>query len=487
MPRRQVGTGRRWAWLGPLLLLAGADCGGPGAAPENGPAAPSRPTAHNLIFILVDTLRADHLPLYGYARDTSPRLSALARESQLFSNARSQASCTFPSVNSMLTSRSPSAFLGQAGGAFGLPAGIPGLAEMLRARGFHTAAISASPIVRASPSRFNPHGGFGRGFDSFEEDCVWRAADCVTGQALPHLVHDARPLFLYLHYLDPHGPYAAPAGHPPRFALGHPEKAFVRNGDPGPIANWLYKQAPDPHVTAADLAYLADLYDDKIAFFDAQLGRLLDHLRATGLLDDSVLVLAADHGEEFLEHGDIKHCHNLFDTTIRTPLLVRVPGAAPRVIQDAVSNLDLVPTALDLLGAGGRAGLSGASRPAGLSGAGGPANPSGAFEGRSLRPAIEGRPLPAVDQTAAQGALRSVSDGRLKLVLDLGSHRFALYDLIADPGETRDVSSQRRRELARLRAALGNWLGRTEGLAAGDPLAPGNEAARRLRAVGYLD
>jgi len=472
--------------LRPVLLLtllpAAAACSRlhPGA-----PAEAALPPAHNLIFILVDTLRADHLPLYGYRRDTSPNLAALGRESVLFANARSQASCTFPSVNSMLTSRSGAAFLGQPGGAMGLPAGIPGLAEILRTRGFGTHAVSASPIVRRSPGRFNPGGGFGRGFDTFQEDCVWKSADCVTDQALPHLAHDARPLLLYLHYLDPHGPYAPPADYRHRFALGQPAKDFVRQGDPNPIADWLYKHAPNPGLTAADLAHLVDLYDDEIAFFDSQLGRLLAGARAAGLLDDAIVVFAADHGEEFLEHGDVKHCHNLFDTTIRTPLLLRVPGAHPRVVAEPVSNLDIVPTVLELLTGAGGAHRSGAREDARSPPAAGP--PAPAFEGRSLRPAVLGRPLAPAYQWAAQGAQRSVADGRLKLVQDLGSGRFALYDLAADPGETRDVLALRRRDFQRLRGALAAWLARTEGGPAADGLRRAAEADRRLRSVGYLD
>jgi arylsulfatase A-like enzyme len=449
-----------------ILLPAAAGCARPRSA--------ALPPAHNLIFILVDTLRADHLPLYGYGRDTSPNLAALGRESVLFSNARSQASCTFPSVNSMLTSRSGAAFLGQPGGAMGLPAGIPGLAEILRARGFGTHAVSASPIVRNSPGHFNPGGGFGRGFDTFQEDCVWKSADCVTDQALPHLAHDARPLFLYLHYLDPHGPYAPPAAYRHRFAFGQPAKDFVRQGDPNPISAWLYKHGPNPGLTAADLGHLVDLYDDEISFFDSQLGRLLAGARAAGLLDDSIVVFAADHGEEFLEHGDVKHCHNLFDTTLRTPLLLRVPGAQPRVVAEPVSNLDIVPTVIELLADGG----DGPHR----SGA-----PGAAFEGRSLRPAVLGRPLPPSYQWATQGALRSVADGRFKLVQDLGTGRFALYDLSADPGETRDVLALRRREFQRLRGALAAWLARTEGGPAAAGVRRAAEADQRLRSVGYLD
>ena len=304
-----------------LLLLLVVGCSR-GAAP--------RP--RNVIFILVDTLRADHLPFQGYGRDTSPNLSALARDSLLFSAARSQASCTFPSVNSILTSRSPAVFLGQPGGAMGLPAGTPGLAELLRARGFHTVAVSASPVVRKSPTRFNPAGGFARGFEVFDEECLWRKADCVTRRAREHLHRDARPLLLYLHFMDPHGPYAPPPGYRRRFALAHPDKEFIRRGDPNPIANWLYKGAPDPGVTRADLSYLVDLYDDDIAFFDGQLARLLGDIRAAGLGGESILVFASDHGEEFLEHGHMKHCHTLFDTSVHTPLLLRIPGLGGRTV-----------------------------------------------------------------------------------------------------------------------------------------------------------
>nr|MDP9122795.1 sulfatase-like hydrolase/transferase [Acidobacteriota bacterium] len=438
----------------------------------------------------------DHLGIYGYRRDTSPALAAFARESLLFTAARSQAACTFPSVNSILTSRFPSAFMGQSGGAMGLPAGIPGVAEILRGKGFHTVAISASPVVRKSPTRFNPGGGYDRGFEVFDEQCLWQPADCVTRQALPHLRRGARPLLLYLHYLDPHGPYALPPRYPHRFATGTPRKDFIRRGDPNPIANHLYKGGPDPGVTAADIEYLVDLYDDKIAFFDSQLARLLRAVRASGLLDESIVVFAADHGEEFLEHGHVKHCRTLFDTSVHTPLLVRLPGVGGGAPLTApVQNLDIVPTLLDYLGIA-KGGLP--------------------LAGHSLRPLIEGErghwdragsrdegggrggegeragnvggarhPGPSF-QFASQGALRSVSDGRWKLIQNLASHRFALFDLAADPGERRDCAAAHRPELHRLRQALDEWLARTEGTAAAGALRS-TEADRKLRSVGYLD
>jgi arylsulfatase A-like enzyme len=472
----------------PLALPAGAAVWLAGCGAARLPV----PAAHNVIFILVDTLRADHLALYGYRRDTAPALTALAGESVLFGEARSQATCTFPSVNSLLTSRSASAFLGQPGGAMGLPAGIPGLAEILRGHGFHTVAVSASPVVRQSPSRFNPGGGYGRGFDTFQEDCVWQSADCVTGEALAQVDGGRRPLFLYLHYLDPHGPYTKEVrpGYRHRWAQGSSDKEFIRKGDPNPIGAWLYKGAPNPGATAADVAYLEDLYDDEIGFFDGQLARLLARLRGSGLLDDAILVFAADHGEEFLEHGDVKHCRNLFDTTLRTPLLLRVPGARARRSDAAVSNLDVVPTLLDLLGIAAPGG-GGVAPAGGGAGAAAPmsaaVSAAAAFEGRSLRPAIEGRALAPAWQFAAQGTLRSVADGRLKLVLDTAARRFTLYDLAADPGETHDVLAARRRDFQRLRTALEGWLAATERRPAADLQRRADEAARRLRSVGYLD
>jgi arylsulfatase A-like enzyme len=422
--------------------------------------APPRP--RNVIFILVDTLRADRLGTYGYGRDTSPNLDAFARQAVTFENARSQASCTFPSVNSILTSRGPAAFLGQPDQAMGIPQSIPSLAEILRAHGFHTAAVSASPVVRSRPSRFNPTGGFGRGFDVFRQDCVWRPGACVNREALELLKLERRPLFLYLHYIDPHGAYQPPPSWHRKFALGRPEKDWVRKGDPNPIADWLYKGEPNPGFTPADLRFLQDLYDEEIAYFDVRFARLLASLRAKGRLDDSIVVFAADHGEEFLEHGQMKHCRTLFDSSIRVPLILKIPGAGARTISQPVQNLDIVPTILDYLG------IQADSR----------------FEGRSLRPLIEKDSAAAELQYGLQGALRSASDGRFKLVEDLASGAVSLFDLAADPGETTDVLRRERRAYARLRGSLTAWVARDEGP---DGVQKAREAEERLRSLGYLE
>ena len=434
-----------------------------------GPAAPAaRP---NVVLVLVDTLRADHLSAYGYSRPTSPNLEALAGKAVLFEQARAQASCTFPSVNSLLTSRDPLLFLGQEGGRLGIPEGIPSLAQTLRDAGYSTAAVSASPVVRKSPTRFNPAGGFDRGFEVFDEQCLWQAADCVNGRVEALLPALEEPYFLYLHYMEPHGPYRPPQRHPRRWALPIEAPEFVLAGDPNPLADAIYKQGKPAPVTEAQLAHLVDLYDEEIAFFDSELPRLLAALEGRSRESDTVLALASDHGEAFLEHGDVKHCHAPFDTQVRTPLLLRAPGAAAgRRVSAAVSNLDLAPTLLDLAGVD-REALT--------------------LDGESLRPWLE--PGPAAGSAgprwsfSSQGAWRSATDGRTKLLYDMERRSFALFDLAADPGELRDLARERPAELQRLQRALYERLVRVEGSTASErSLALGEEAEERLRALGYL-
>jgi arylsulfatase A-like enzyme len=444
-----------------LALLLACTAGTAGAA---------RP--RHVIFILVDTLRADHLGVYGYGRDTSPKFDAFAKGSVLFRDARSQAPCTFPSVNSILTSRYPAAFLGQPDQAMGIPERIPSLAEILGRRGYRTVAVSSSAVVRNTPSQHNPSAGFGRGFEVFQEECIWKAAGCVNRQVFEQLrqsrqPEDGRPLFLYIHYLDPHGPYNPPHGFARRFATGTPDKPFIRNGNPNPIGDMLYKGAPDPGVTPADLQHLKDLYDDEIAYFDGELARLLKVLDQDGWLDDSIVVFASDHGEEFLEHGHIKHCRTVYDNSIRVPLVFHLPGGEARALEHPVQNLDIVPTLLDYLGV--------------------PATDL-TLEGESLRPLIEkgeaGDPL----QYSISGPYRSVADGRHKLIQDLGGTGFWLYDLQQDPGETRDVLAAERRAFHRLRGDLGTWLARTEGQGRADEsLRKAREAEEKLRSLGYLE
>lgn len=436
-----------------LSLAACAACGAPGAAPTAGP--PDRPP--DVILVVVDTLRADRVGWDGYRRETTPQLDRLAAESVVFTQARAQAPCTSPSVNSLLTSRHPWVFTGRPFGHLGIPRGMPTVASRLRDAGYRTAAVSASPVVRARPGGINREGGFGHGFDLFLDGCERRDAACVDRRARDLLRLLPSPRFLYLHYFDPHDPYAAPEG----VGFAGPYRGddpAVAAGDPLPAVRRLHGSG-DAGLTEADLGHLSDRYDDEIAWVDRAIGELLSSLD----LGRTLLVLTSDHGESFLEHGHLQHCRSLYDSELRVPLLVRPPGGtAGERVDTPVALLDVAPTLLDWAGVAIGEGMV----------------------GRSLR-AGGGRP-PA---TASMTTWRSVVDGRWKLIRDLESGRTELYDLVADPKEERDLAAERVDELEQLTAWSDRHLQAVEGegLEAGeDRLERGREELKRLRALGYL-
>ncbi len=426
----------------------------------------------NVLFVVVDTLRADRMSLYGYGRRTTPNLEALAREGVVFTRARSQAGCTFPSVSSLLTSRQPAVFL-QPGVTIGIPETVRSLPEILRARGYATAAVSASLIVRHTPSKVNPAGGFGRGFQVFDESCLDKHARCVNDRALGILEAYRQPWLLYLHYMEPHAPYRPPADHRRRFAAVPPRArqlgvhAWARRGDTWQIGRRLYDGDTQYDYSPQDLAHLSDLYDEEILSFDEQLAALYAELRRRHLLEKTLIVLAADHGEELFDHGDYGHCRDLaYETVLRTPLVLWIPGVAPGRRAALAENLDLVPTVLDYL-----------SVPA----------PGLTLDGVSLRPAIERDAAVHRRSFALQGVSRVVYDGRHKLIFDLAAGGARLFDLASDPGERTDLSSRRPAEARRLEAVVLRWIESREGpTSSGKSRRRAEELEKRLRALGYL-
>lgn len=427
----------------------------------------------NVVIILVDTLRADHLSAYGYDRPTSPNLDVFAEQSLLFEQAHAQSPCTFPSVNSILTSRYPAYFRGQEEHPMGIPEHIPSLAEILKSQGYTTMAVSASPIMRATPSFHNTTGGFGRGFDLFLENCLWGPGKCVTFEGMNFAKVMKQPFFMYLHYMDPHDPYNPAPQFRRKFGgryLG--DKQFIRKGNPNPIAKMIYSNGPEVDVQDDDIQRLIDLYDGEIAYFDKYFDVLIDSFREQGLLENSIIVVVADHGEAFLEHGNMKHCHTLFETDIRTPLIIHLPTEIPpRRIPHLVQNLDVVPTILDYLGHD--------------------LEPFG-FDGLSLRPIIE-KDLPVNEASFASWAtLRSVVDPSFKVIQDLAEQSYVMYDLQADPDELDDllggdVAEQQKSDFRRLQQRLDAWLESTDGqVRSGEALRQSLEIQERLKALGYL-
>ena len=427
-----------------------------------------RPDPVNVIVVMVDTLRADHMSAYGYERETTPFISSYASQGFIFEHARSQASCTFPSVNSLLTSRNPAIFTRQEKDQLGIPDAYPSIAEILQKNGYRTIAVSASPIVRATPSTFNPNGGFDRGFDTFIEDTLWQPGGKVNSAIIKELDAVDEPFFLYAHFMDPHAPYRPPQRYTMRFTGEYEGHDFIERGDPVPIAKMLYRNGPHYEITDLDIQHLVDLYDDEIRYFDGVFRRLIKNLEDRDLLDRTLIIISADHGEEFLEHGHIKHCRGVWDTVTRVPLIFRFPGVeGGHRFSNAVQNLDIVPTILDYL----------------------EIDPEDVeFEGVSLLPVLEGREPAKVFAFADQREYRSADDGRFQLILNGDDGTATLFDLSADPGEQLDLFRPGDPEALRLSEALNGWLTDTDQLIRFDEqLAAARAKEEELRALGYLE
>jgi arylsulfatase len=426
------------------------------------------PAVKNVIIVLVDTLRADHMSTYGYERRTSPSIDRFAKGAAVFEHARSQAACTFPSVNSLLTSRYPDVFARQGKRQFGIPAEYPAIAEILNDRGYYTVAVSQSPVVRNKPSKHNPNGGFGRGFDRFVEGCVWRGhGACLNRKIFEELELIERPFFLYLHYMEPHAPYSHPPGYRLKFTGEYDGFDFIRDGNPKPIGKMIYDNGPKYDIGDRDIQHLIDLYDDEIRYFDVIFNKLLRKLEEHGILDETMIVFASDHGEEFLEHGHVTHCRGVWDTVTRVPLMFKIPGVEGQRFGAAVENLDIVPTILDYLAIDSE-GLG--------------------LEGKSLRPMIEGREEPTMFAFAKQTEYRSADDGRFHLILDAGKDHLTLFDLKQDPLEQDDLFDPAHPELGPLKTALDEWLEMTDRrLSLRLSLAADRAKEEELRALGYLE
>jgi len=427
----------RIANLGPLAALPFAlgACGG--TAP-----VPARP---NVLFVSVDTLRADHLGAYGYGRPTSPRIDALADGGLVFENAQASASWTLPGLASVMTSYYTST---HGCWSFGsrLDDSFTTLTEILTAAGFDTACVTSHLFVTTRH-------GLQQGFVHFDDTFAYPAVDpednvtsgLISDRGVRFLEQkaaapDGKPWFLWLHYFDPHANYMAHEGITERFRT------------PG-------ERAPNQ----VDI----DNYDGEIAFTDRHIGRVLDALDETGQAGNTIVVLFSDHGEEFLDHGGLRHGHTLFGELVRVPLILRAPGLEPGRVAGIVRTVDIFPTVLDLVGL---------PTPADIMGRG------------LLR---EGASLPALAETRLdQGALMEalVHDGH-KLIHDLRDDSYALFDLVNDPREQEDIAGQQPARLAELRKLLRGSVRQSERLSERFETSPELDLSpavlEQLKGLGY--
>jgi arylsulfatase len=328
----------------PTLVIALASIGCDGEPPVD-----------VLLLVTVDTLRADHLGAYGSRRELTPHLDALARESEVFSAAYAPAPFTLPSVTGLLTGRYPEA-LGVVSNASAVPPSAPTLATELRRHGWRTAAVVSNLVLRRTA-------GLDLGFDLYDDDQPqreavrkWpeRVAASTTDAALRALdallEQPGAKLFLWVHYVDPHGPYTPPDGLRDRY-LQEEREAFDggRRLPIGARATQGLGALPTYQVVdrRQDVAFYRAGYAGEVRYADREIGRLLDGLTARGLDERALIVFTADHGESLGEndfwfnHGDF-----LTEHLVRVPLLVRRPGVAPRRRHDVVSLVDLYPSLL---------------------------------------------------------------------------------------------------------------------------------------------
>ena len=289
----------------------------------------------NVLLVSIDTLRADRLGCYGHGRDTTPALDRLARERAVrFARAVAEAPWTLPSHVTMLSGLHPLSH-GVRKPDLAPSDEVALLAERLRGSHYSFAITDGGWI--------SEHWGFARGFDSFQARD--QDIDRSVEQVLEYVRHrrDKGPWFGFLHTYDVHCPYDPPPPYAGRFASPEAEPIEVAGRCGNPDFNSM-------HVTPGQARYLSDRYDEDVRRVDDALGVLFEALGALDLWKDTVVIVTSDHGEEFLEHGQIGHERTLSEEALAIPLLVAAPGVAPRVVEEVVGLADLVPTVLELAG-----------------------------------------------------------------------------------------------------------------------------------------
>jgi arylsulfatase A-like enzyme len=441
-------AGRRRLRLGAALLLAaaGAGCADRGAARAN------------LILVSIDTLRADRLGAYGYERDTSPHLDALAARGVRFETVIADSNWTLPSHATLFTGLPPS-FHGVTGPRDKLGAEIPTLAEVLKAHGYRTFGVTGGGFLA-------PRYGFAQGFDRYRRDPVdLRTALDLVVRVVEQLGPEER-FFWFVHTYDVHCPY-------------HPPPRYARLFDRAPPADRLDTRGRcgNPHynsmgLTPGQAAFLSDRYDAGIRYADDLLGAFFQRLDRLGRLRDTIVVVLSDHGEEFLEHGQIGHRNTQFIESLRVPWIMAGPGLAPRVVRQPASLSDVMPTLLDLLEI--------------------PAPP---LRGLSLRPFIEGRAPDRPPRTLFSENplvdLYSAVDGDRHVILRRSAGDTLVFDWRKDPREASDLLATQPERDAALRDALDARVRELAAVRDGrrPEAAPGAspEQEAQLRALGYLE
>ena len=484
--------------LSPLLRASGSAVG---------KSAQHAALPFNVMVVLIDTLRADHLGAYGYSRPTSPNFDALARDGVLFDRTTSQAAYTKASVASLMTGL----FVhnhGVIASGDALGTDHVTLAEAMRRRGYHTVAFSSNPWI-------TPEFHFDRGFDDFESGratvpqltalykmlkwfdhslggygmrtnlsglAFWGASANLSNSERDRMLTDGvvdwigaqgdDPFFLYVHLIGPHDPYDPPADYARRFHEPEWDGRIGRSIRPARVATIF--EVADPLDERVRTAMIGQ-YDAAIAYADTQLGRLIEALRTSGKLDRTLVVVTADHGEEFYEHHNWRHGNQLYNEVVHVPLAFRLPGRLTPTRRDDLAMLvDVFPTVVNLVD---------------------PSPLEKGLDGRPLFAEADGVPAAFAEDWWLEGGTyvsRMVRQGSLKLQVTRddarGLQRRELYNLSTDAAEQRNllenpdaVSEKDEGQLQSLLAHLGDKVSGASAVSVDvDP-----STKERLRQLGY--
>jgi len=426
-----------------------------------------RTGAPNILLISIDSLRADHLHSYGYARQTSPNIDALAADGAVFETVISPTSWTLPAHMTLMTSLAPEEH-GVITNRLRLGANVDTLPMRLQRAGYTTAGFVSATYLDGIY-------GFSRGFDEYDDYTLLRVAGeksraAVTSQQVAQraidflhrraATRDPRPFFLFLHFFDVHYNYNPPQPFARMFDSGYAGRA---TGDVDSIHRGM---------ASRDLDHDVALYDGEIAWVDANIGKILATLSRLGIDENTIVAITADHGEEFLEHGQAAHYKTLYDEVLRVPLVIRYPGhvLAGRRVQGQVRLMDVAPTLLTL------AGFSVAKVRSGT-------------HARSLAclltsPGQRSAPvLPAFGDL--RGEVASVRTGGAKLIRNLRTHREEFYDLASDPGERTNIDALPQTQRDQLRVILDRWRSSAANSSHSQADLDDEEKAA-LRSLGYM-
>jgi arylsulfatase A-like enzyme len=467
------------SFIAAFAVAFGVGCGGgPRSEPEErGTGARPVMTGNgfNILLITIDTLRADHMSLYGYPRETTPHLDAFAKTGVIFDRAYTYWPKTRGSFVAMMTGR----LAAQSGYGKTHPLLLdfnPTLAGVLREAGYETVAVVDNPNVAVSL-------GYARGFDRYRE--TWEEAAlasemdrarAITEDGVRYIreASPERPFLLWLHYVNPHAPYTPP----PPFDTAFLDEEARRGPALEPVEGFSGGVARAWEVPGRGLGYYVAQYDGEIAVTDAEVRRVLEALESSEVGARTIVILTSDHGESLGEHDYyFDHGQDLYDPSMRIPLVMAGPGLAVGHRSDVLATtLDLVPTVLDAVEVSFPPGLAGRSL-LGAGNGGGPARPR--LFGQNDR------------------NLLGSWDHRFKIVATPTEEgaEYALYDRERDPGETRNVGPQmaaelemQREELERFRSRIDARTAKTrrllEGRSGEERLSP--EACEKLRAMGYI-